>query len=60
MEALEDTPVYVAVGGAKGKKGRREGVLEYDDGRQQVMVRSGDKLETLEAFVESQLGFKDR
>ena len=60
MEALEDTPVYVAVGGAKGKKGRREGTLQHDAGQGQVMVKSGDKLETLESFVESQLGAKER
>jgi hypothetical protein len=60
MEALEDTPIYVAVGGAKGKKGRRDGTLQQDDSRKQLMVRSADKLETLDAFVQSQLGPKER
>jgi hypothetical protein len=59
-EALEDLPIYVAVGGARAKKGRREGTLEYSATQQRLMVRSGDKLDTLESFVEAQLGPKDR
>lgn len=59
-EALEDLPVYVAVGGARAKKGRREGTLEYNVDQQRLMVRSGDTVQSLEGFVEAQLGPKER
>jgi len=60
QEALEDLPVYVAMGGARAKKGRREGTLEYSVAQQRLMVRSGDTLQSLEGFVEAQLGRRER
>lgn len=59
-EALEDLPVYVAVGGARAKKGRREGTLEYSAAQQRLMVKSGGYVQSLESFVEAQLGSKER
>jgi hypothetical protein len=51
---------FLAVGGARSKKGRREGTLVYAEDEARLMVRSGDKLETVDSFVEAQLGPKER
>jgi len=59
-EVLDDTPVYVSVGGARSKKGRREGTLEYSDVHSELMVKSSDTLQSIQHFVEAQLGPKDR
>ena len=59
-EVLDDTPVYVATGGARSKKGRRDGTLEYSESHCKLMVKAGDKLESIEDFVKSQLGPRDR
>lgn len=50
----------MAVGGARAKKGRREGTLEYSRSQEKLMVRSGSKLESLDAFVEAVVGQQDR
>ena len=59
-DALEDTPVYTALGGARAKAGRRQGTLEYDEIKETLNIRCGDKVQTLQEFVEAVVGPKER